>query len=118
MEPVKLNPRTGKPKISSRGGARSGAGRPRGDTNKLTAKALFESVLKHTGQDYADILVTDFLMARQNSDHHLVQKYHNIMLNKMAANLSDIEVKSDATDLEARKQAFADALKALMTVKS
>ena len=108
----KLNDKTGRPRVSTRGGARAGAGRPKGSTDKITIAGLLEAVDTTAGRPYVEVLAEDFVRAR-DSDPHLAQKYHNLILNKVAATLAVVEV-AETDDAVARKaEAFADALRVL-----
>ena len=98
-------------KHKPKGGARSGAGRPKGSTDKITAKSLLEMIeLKANGKNYEEILVQDFLEARQNKDYALLMKYHQLILQKVMTTLTKIEVTEDKDAVEAKKAAFAEAL--------
>ena len=110
---VRLNAKTGKPVVSSRGGARKNAGRPKGSSEKVTVKHLLETLYQKTGQSYEEILMEDFLQARMNNDGHLVNKYHNLLGNKLFSTLNTIEVTDSQESVDAKKAAFADALAAM-----
>lgn len=100
-----------KVKISSRGGARKGAGRPKGSSNSITASYLLDEIVKQAkGQPYEAILVKDFLEARDNRDTQLTMKYHNLILNKVMNTLAKIEVTDSQDAVEAKQRAFAEAL--------
>jgi len=99
------------------GGARKGAGRPKGSRDQVSIKNLLESLDKHTGgQDYEDLLVQDFLAARNNSDTNLTLKYHNLILNKVMNSLARIEVTDSKDAIEQKQAAFAEALAKLVGV--
>ena len=101
------------------GGARPGAGRPRGGQNLLTVKALMEAIeARSGGQPYADILVEDFLGARDRQDHPLVNKYHQLILQKVMTTLVRAEVTDTTGEIEAKKAAFSDALANLVAKHS
>jgi hypothetical protein len=107
---TELNQKKSKAKVSSRGGARPGAGRPKGTRNKITVQDLLGAIETHAGQGYEELLVTDFLAARQGNDNHLVHKYHNLISNKILSTLATVEV-TDSEDALAQKQAaFAQAI--------
>ena len=109
---TELNEKTGRPKVSRRGGARAGAGRPRGSTDKITIAGLLEAVDTTAGRPYVQVLAEDFVRAR-GTDPHLAQKYHNLILNKVAATLAVVEV-TETDDAVARKaEAFAEALRVM-----
>ena len=94
-----------------RGGARVGAGRKKDGRNQLSVGGLLEALeTKAGGKPYEELLVNDFLQARQNNDSQLVIKYHNLILNKVMTNMAKIEVTDSTEAIEAKKIAFADAL--------
>lgn len=93
------------------GGARAGAGRKKDGRNQLSVGGLLETLeSKAGGKPYEELLVTDFLQARQNNDSQLVIKYHNLILNKVMTHMAKIEVTDSSEAVEAKKVAFADAL--------
>lgn len=94
-----------------RGGARPGAGRKKDGRNQLSVGGLLET-LEHKagGKPYEELLVNDFLQARQSNDTQLVIKYHNLILNKVMTNMAKIEVTDSSDTIEAKKVAFAEAL--------
>jgi hypothetical protein len=101
------------------GGIRKGAGRPKGSRDQVSIKNLLEALDKHTGgQDYEELLVQDFLQARNNSDTNLTLKYHNLILNKVMSSLAKIEVTDSKDAIEAKQAAFAEALAKLVGVST
>ena len=117
MEKIKLNEKTGRPKVSARGGARPGAGRPKGSTERVTIQGLLDALEQRGGQSYVETLAQDFYEARANQDGHLTMKYHNLILNKVAASLASVEVVESEDAVAAKAQAFSDALLALAGTK-
>lgn len=116
MATTEINPKTGRPKVASRGGARPGAGRPKGSTERVTIQGLLDALEQRGGQTYVETLAQDFYNARSAQDGHLTMKYHNLILNKVAATLATVEVTDSTDAVEAKKAAFLDALSALATV--
>lgn len=95
----------------SRGGARPGAGRPKGVGESITIKGLLETLKERSGgKNYEELLVEDFLSARIQNDTPLMLKYHNLILGKVMNTLAKIEVTDSQDALEAKKAAFAEAL--------
>lgn len=104
-------------KKSNHGGARPGAGRKPGSKDQVTVKYLLEVLsAKSGGQSYEEILIEDFLTARLNNDTQLMLKYHNLISNKVLSTLNTVETVESEDAVEAKKQAFAEALAALTTV--
>jgi hypothetical protein len=101
------------------GGARAGAGRRKDGRNQLSVGGLLETLeVRSGGKPYEELLVTDFLQARQNNDSQLVIKYHNLILNKVMTNMAKIEVTDSTEAVEAKKIAFAEALSKLTGIKT
>lgn len=105
-----INTKTGKPKVSSRGGARKGAGRPKGVRNKVTVQDLLAAIDTQTGQSYEELLVSDFIAARQGNDNHLIHKYHTLISNKILSTLASVEVTDSDDAVRAKQAAFAEAI--------
>ena len=106
-------------KKDGRGGARKGAGRPKGSRDKVSIGSLLETIYQQSnGKDYEDLLVRDFLEARDSHDKQLVLKYHNLILNKIMNTLAKVEVTDSQDAIEAKQAAFAEALAKLTGVKT
>ena len=106
------------PKKKGKGGARPGSGRPKGGTNAVSINGLLEALDKRQpGARYEDILMEDFLKARQNNDTQLVIKYHNLILNKVMTHVHKIEVTDSQEAIDAKQLAFAEALSKLTGIK-
>jgi len=104
-------------KTRQHGGARKGAGRKPGSRDQITIKSLLEALdRKSGGRDYEELLVEDFLDARNNNDTQLMLKYHNLILNKVMNSLARIEVTDSKDAVEAKQRAFAEALARLTGV--
>jgi len=102
------------PKKTGWGGKREGAGRPAGRKDQLTVGKLLDEVYKQTGRDYHEVLVEDFVRARQDDDKPMVTKYHQLILSKVMNTLARVEVTDSEDAIEAKKMAFAAALAELM----
>lgn len=104
------NQKKSKVKVSSRGGARKGAGRPKGVRNKVTVQDLLAAIDTQTGQSYEELLVSDFIAARQGNDNHLIHKYHTLISNKILSTLASVEVTDSDDAVRAKQAAFAEAI--------
>jgi hypothetical protein len=105
-------------KIKGKGGARPGAGRPKGGKNAVSINGLLEALAKkEPGREYEDILMEDFLEARKNKDSQLVIKYHNLILNKVMNSVAKIEITDSQEAINAKQLAFADALAKLTGIQ-
>ena len=104
-------------KPSAHGGARAGAGRPKGSTNAVTVQGLLGAIDTAAGRPYIELLAEDFAQARA-TDRNLAQKYHHLIMSKVAATLAAVEVTDSEDAVEAKRAAFADALTALTQVST
>ena len=101
-----------------RGGAKPGAGRPKGSTEQITISGLLNTLKeKSGGKNYEELLVDDFLEARTNRDTQLTVKYHNLILNKVMNSLAKVEVTDTTDAVEMKQQAFAEALAKMAGLK-
>jgi hypothetical protein len=105
------------PKSNGHGGARPGAGRPKGSVDKVSINSLLEALVANSGESYVELLAQDFVHARSN-DKHLAQKYHQLILSKVAPTLNQVENVEPDDAVQAKAQAFAEALASLATVSN
>ena len=96
-------------KKGNRGGARPGAGRPSGSKDKVSRDTVREIIVQSTGQTYEEILIEDFIKARQTNDG-LTYKYHNLIAGKLIPTLNEVDVTSEDDQVMARQTAFAEAI--------
>ena len=113
MNTITPTPQVVKKKISSRGGARPGAGRKPGSSNKLKLEDLLQDIEKHTNMTYSQRVATNYLEAIQRGDHAGVRDYDKILLGKLVADKQELEVTNTSDAVEAKRSAFADAVAAL-----
>ena len=98
---------------SNRGGARSGAGRPKGSGNKLTIDKLLAAVDIKLGQPLEDQIAENYV--RSLSDPKLAYSYEQMFLNKVMADRQQIEV-DETSSVESRQAAFLKALETIGNV--
>jgi hypothetical protein len=102
-------------KSPSRGGARPGAGRPKGSTALITARTLVEAIENEAGKPFEVMLAEGYVDAVHNGDHKTRLEYERMILGKVVSDRTSVEVV-ESEDLAAQKaQAFAEALLALNT---
>jgi len=107
-----------KSKTPSRGGARAGAGRPKGSTNKITMDGLLQSLGRHLGKDYAEQIALNYVEALNRGDHSGVRDYDKVLLGKVIADRQHIETVESEDVAQAKAEAFADAVAKLRNIKS
>jgi hypothetical protein len=97
-------------KAPSRGGARAGAGRPKGSTTKIKIEDLMASIEVQAGVPYGDLLARNYVQAIHREDWNGVRDYDKAFMNKMIAEKVEVDV-SHSEDVVAQKQAaFAQAI--------
>lgn len=77
------------------GGARTGAGRPRGSLNKISGGAILDAIAQ-IDKPFEIGLAEDYKRARESSDRNLVQRYQQMILSRVVA--QDAPVNITLTD--------------------
>lgn len=99
------------------GGKREGAGRKPGSTQRVSVTSLLDTLSTKTGgQNYETILLEDFLAARNSGDTQLTLKYHTLLSSKLLATLNAVEVEEVGDAVNAKQQAFEEALGKLQSI--
>ena len=101
-------------KTPSRGGARPGAGRPKGTSPRYTLEDLVNQVETHVGMSFAERVAINYANAINRGDHNGVRDYDKILLGKMVADKQEVTTVEGPDAVEQRAQAFAEALQALV----
>lgn len=100
-------------KSPSRGGAREGAGRPKGSGNKIKLEDLLADIETATNMPYTQRIALNYVEAIDRSDWARVENYDKAFLNKIVADRQTVEVVESEDAIEAKKAAFAEALSKL-----
>lgn len=95
---------------SGKGGARPGAGRKPGTTNKISAQAIIDSLENYLGHSYSDQLALNYLDALAHHDRNIRASYDRLFLGKIVADKVAVDVNESEDALEAKKAAFAEAI--------
>ena len=107
-----------KAKAPTRGGARPGAGRPKGSSNKITMDGLLTSLGQHLGRDYAEQIAVNYVAAVQREDWSGVRDYDRVLLGKVVADKTEVATVDSQDQIAARTQAFQAALTALAATQT
>ena len=100
-------------KAPTRGGAREGAGRPKGSTDKVTAKLLLETAQQVIGKPFVQSLMEGYKDSITDNDRRHRVIYEKIIIDKVATTLFDVEVNEGQDAIESKRKAFAEALAAI-----
>jgi hypothetical protein len=101
---------------SNYGGARAGAGRPKGSTNKITAQDLLDAAHKVNGKPFVVNLMEGYQQSIDERNNKVRVMYEKMILDKVIADRQHIEVVESEETLQAKRQAFAEALANLTTI--
>ena len=105
-----------KVKAPTRGGARAGAGRPKGSTTKVTLEDLVGHIEHHVGRSFAEQVAISYASAINRADHAGVRDYEKILLAKMVSDKNEVEVINTETEAETRQAVFQEALAKLQAL--
>lgn len=83
------------------GGWRPGAGRKKGQKQKLSAQQLLAEIAKKD-KPFAVGLAEDYHNARMGDDKHLVVKYQQMIINKVVADKVDVDHTTLGESLNAK----------------
>lgn len=75
-------------------------GRPKGTTNKLSGQAILEAIAEYD-VPFEQGLAEDYRRARMSEDRHLIVKYQQLILNKVVADKTNIDLTSGGEILKA-----------------
>jgi hypothetical protein len=102
-----------KTKISSRGGARKGAGRPKGSTAKVTAQDLIEAADRQLGKPFVESLMEGYVNSITQNNNKVRIMYEKMIIDKVIADRQSIEVTDSEDAVAAKQAAFTAALASL-----
>ena len=94
----------------TRGGARPGAGRPKGSTTKVTLEDLVGHIEHHVGRSFAEQVAISYASAINRADHAGVRDYEKILLAKMVSDKTEVAVTESEDLVLAKQTAFQEAL--------
>ena len=92
------------------GGAREGAGRPKGQTTRLTAKEILDTAQNMLGKPFVVSLMEGYIDTINSGDTRNRVTYEKIILDKTATTIIEAELTDSTDAIEQKKAAFAEAL--------
>jgi len=91
MEKQKAKPN----KVSSRGGKRNGAGRPKGSGNKVSPEELLADFKKQSGMHFDEFVNKQIIDAHNAGNHELVSRYILGMVKYYVSDVQKVDVTSN-----------------------
>jgi hypothetical protein len=113
---MEKNTKTEKKPRGKNGGARPGAGRPKGTTNRLTAKEILDTAESMLGKPFVVSLMEGYIDTINTGDTRNRVTYEKIILDKTATTIIEAEITDSKDAIEQKQAAFADALAKLVGV--
>ena len=98
------------------GGARPGAGRPRGSSDKLTAKLLLETCQQVIGKPFEVSLLEGYRDAILADDRRNRATYEKMLLDKVSSTLIEADIVETDDMVTAKAVAFQEALAKLVSL--
>ena len=98
------------------GGKRIGAGRPKGSTDKLTARLLLETCQQVIGKPFEVSLLEGYRDAILNGDARNRATYEKMLLDKVSSTLIEADVTTNEEQVSAKQAAFQEALAKLASL--
>ena len=105
-------------KTSSRGGARPNSGRKKGQPNKISAATILEQVQIQLGIPFEEQLVQNYMNCLSNQDLNMIHQYDKLFLSKVVADKVEVDVIQSEELIQAKKEAFTEALLAMTTIST
>jgi len=106
-----------KTKISSRGGARAGAGRPKGSTAMITAATLIQAIESKNNKPFEELLAEGYYNTIQERNNKMRLEYERMFLGKVVSDKVQMDLTESDDVIEAKQAAFAAALADLAGLK-
>lgn len=100
-------------KSPSRGGARPGAGRPKGSTALITSTSLLKAIEEEFQRPLEDIIAEGYFDAVSNGDKKMRLEYERMLLGKLVAERHAVEVENVEDAIKAKEEAFQEAIASL-----
>lgn len=98
------------------GRVRSGPGRPKNSTNKLTIETVLRSIDNTCGRPFSDLLAEGYYKAIVDDDRRLRFEYERMFLSKVVADRIDVDVNESEDIIASKRAAFAQAIAHLSTL--
>ena len=98
------------------GGKRVGAGRPKGTTDKLTARLLLETCQQVIGKPFEVSLLEGYRDAIVSDDRRNRATYEKMLLDKVSSTLIEADIVETDDQVTAKALAFQEALAKLVSL--
>ena len=97
------------------GGARPGAGRPKGSGHKIKVEDLMLDIETAANMPFTQRVALNYVNAIHREDWNRVGDYDRALLNKIVADQTAVEITDSEDTVAAKAQAFQEALAKLVS---
>lgn len=105
-----------KVKAPSRGGARPGAGRPKGSTAMITGLTLIQAIESKSKRPFEELLAEGYEKSIAENNNKLRLEYERMILAKVVSDRTTVETIDSQDTIDAKAEAFREAI-AIITGK-
>lgn len=104
--PIEKPKKKGTSRKGLTGGARPGSGRKKGSSNKLTAANLLREIDATIGVPFEKQLAINYQTAILDQDKAIIAKYDALIISKVVADTSEIDITTDGNPLQGAQLVF------------
>lgn len=97
---------------STHGGARPGSGRPKGSTDRITARQILETAQQVIGKPLLVSILEGYHDTLIEGDRRNRTVYEKMLLDKVSTTLLDVDVTESEDQVALKREAFAAAIAA------
>lgn len=90
-------------------------GRPKGSQNKVSAQSVLAAIEARVGIPFEQALADGYYDVIQTQDRGLRQKYEHMLLSRLVAEKTELDVTTLGNSLNERKSAFEQLINKLKT---
>jgi len=105
-----------KVKSPSRGGARPGAGRPKGSTALITARTLLDAIEDRSGRPFEELLADGYNKTIVENNNKLRVEYERMFLGKVLSDRVQMDINESPELVEQKQLAFKEAVAKLISL--
>ena len=105
-----------KVKSPSRGGARPGAGRPKGSTALITARTLLDAIEDRSGRPFEELLADGYNKTIEENNNKLRVEYERMFLGKVLSDRVQMDINESPELVEQKQLAFKEAVAKLISL--
>ena len=100
-------------KKNNHGGARPGAGRPKGSTALITARTLVDAIEQHSRKPFEQLVAEGYQKTIDENNNKMRLEYERMILGKVVSDRVAVDVTNTEEVVAAKQLSFDEALASL-----